>query len=67
LVSELIKGWLAACFHKAQQTPTTTKFYFKEMHDQLEIFELNTCQKWYEQAEFELFVKNNQANQMHLL
>lgn len=68
ITAELIKYWITDCYQIACENRTIhTKVYFKEQHDQMEIFELNTCQTFYEKIEFETFVKNNQSRQILLL
>lgn len=68
ITSELIKSWLVECYQIARDNrKIKTKIYFKEQHDQMEIFELNSCQTFYEKTVFETFVKNNQPRQILLL
>jgi len=68
MTTELIKYWIANCFNEAKKEQSTTaKFYFKDNHDDMEIFDLNAFKTLYEQSEFETFMKNNQMNQMQLL
>ena len=68
ITSELIKSWLVECYQIARDHRTIkTKIYFKEQYDQMEIFELNSCQTFYEKTEFDRFVKNNQTRLISLL
>lgn len=67
MTSELIKYWIADCYQTALNDDISTKVYFKEQHDQMEIFELNSYQTFYEKTAFETFVKNNQSRQILLL
>ena len=68
MVSECIKTWFVDCFQQAQaQSPIEVSLYYKEMHDQMEILELNTLETWWEKNEFETYVKNNRARQIELL
>ena len=68
ITSELIKSWLVECYQIARGHRTIkTKIYFKEQYDQMEIFELNSCQTFYEKTEFNVFVKNNQTRLIPLL
>ena len=65
--SELIKSWIVDCFYSAGGASISTKFYFKEQHDQMEILELNTLEDFYEATEFDNFIKNGQHRQLQLL
>ena len=68
MVSELIKAWFVDCFQQAQEKQSIeVSLYYKEMHDQMEILELNTLEIWWEKNEFETYAKNNRARQIEPL
>ena len=67
ITSELIKSWIVDCFYSGGGAAITTKCYFKEQHDQLEILELNTLESFYEETELKTFINNSQHRQIRLI